>query len=434
MDTRLAVRRAVSLSGDVLRVRDVEFDLNARELKIYSVALGKAAVAMASALDEILGARLEAGIVTTTPNAHSSLSNKWRAFAGGHPLPNEASLDAARAALTMLRRADSPSTLIIFLISGGGSAMLELPRDARVPLEDLREANRVLVQCGASITEINVVRRALSKIKGGGLSACAPQSSQISLIVSDTGAGREADVASGPTAVEFENDFANAARSVVEHYDLARRLPFSINRALKESVRRERETTMSDALRKHFVLLDNERAMMSAADEARARGYVVEFARDISEQHVTEGSAALVSRLVAFHKQHDANERGVCLIAGGEFSCPVRGAGVGGRNAETALRCALEMDAQLNADGSESKTAGQFVALCAGTDGIDGNSPAAGAISDHTTIRRARALNLNARQYLEESDAYTFFNALGETVLTGATGTNVRDLRILLAR
>jgi len=437
VEARRAVLRAVELEGARLRVGDTRFDLRARPLKIYSVALGKAAQAMASALDERLGERLAGGVISAPPT-NISLGERWQVFAGGHPLPNDASLEAARAAFKLLNDADDPSALIIFLVSGGGSAMLESPRDERLTLADLREANRVLVNCGARITEVNAVRRALSAVKGGGLSARAPRAAQITLIISDVSAGCDADVASGPTLPPAHD--SPSAAEVVARYDLAPKLPPSITRSLEESNAARTEElnaarTQDDppgVLRRHFVLLDNETACTAAAESARARGFAVETARDLVEQPVEEGAAALVSRLVRLYGREGAGRRGVCLISGGEFACPVRGAGVGGRNSETALRCAFEFE-RIRSEGSSERLASRMVALCAGTDGVDGNSPAAGALADDATVSRARTLGLDAAKFLEESDAYTFFNRLGDAVMTGPTGTNVRDVRILLA-
>jgi glycerate 2-kinase len=246
------------------------------------------------------------------------------------------------------------------------------------------------------------------------------------LIVSDTGAGREDTVASGPTFDPAE-DGADAT-SVIRRYKLEARLPESILRAVR-SPARNTTLTSQHALRKHHVLLDNEDALASAAEAARSLGFVVEIARDAVEQPIVEGCGMLLSQLLDLRRRTLDPARRVCLVSGGEFACPVRGGGTGGRNAESALRWAIELDAL-------AKTGQGFihaVALSAGTDGIDGNSPAAGAISDETTVGRARRLNLDAQHSLDESDAYNFFNALGDAVITGPTGTNVRDVRILLA-
>jgi hydroxypyruvate reductase len=431
LDARAAVRRALDFTNGRLTIFDTQFDLNARPTAIYSVATGKAAGAMAAALDETLGDALVGGIVSAPPSG-IALSERWRVFAGGHPLPNEASLEAARAAFDLLQAADAqPRALVVFLISGGGSAMLEWPRHESITLAELRAANRALVSCGAGIDEINSVRRAFSSVKGGGLSARAGRAAQISLIVSDTKRDQPYNVASGLTYA-FPNEPLDASE-IVNRYGLAARLPASILRALNQPRPLPPEThssSNSSALRRHDVLLDNDRAVAQAAKVAAAHGYAVEIARDISEQEVAEGAALLVSRLFDLRRREEG--RPACLISGGEFSCPVRGAGVGGRNAETALRCAFEIEAHAARASSGATT--QVVALCTGTDGIDGNSPAAGAVADDKTLERARQRSLDARKFLEASDAHTFFATLGDAVITGATGTNVRDLRVLLAR
>lgn len=432
VDAGRAVRRAVGVDGSRLRVFETEFDLREGAKEIYCVAIGKAATQMAAALEEQLGERIVEGVVSAPPAEVAALPARWRVYAGGHPLPNEASLEAARAAFELLKRANQRSALIIFLISGGGSATLEWPRAAHVTLADMREMNRILVSCGATIAEVNAVRRALSSVKGGGLSARAPRAAQLTLIVSDTGADRIDDVASGPTIRPARN--SPQVADVLAKYGLAARLPATVALALREFKESEfDEAHVAGALRRHYLLLDNERAVESAAEAARARDFVVESARDLSEQPVDEGAAELVSRLIELLRRRGAEGRGVCLVSGGEFSCPVRGPGVGGRNAETALRCAFELDARMAALHAEDAARVGLVALCAGTDGIDGNSPAAGALADHTTLQRAHHIGLDARRYLDESDAFNFFDALGDAIVIGPTGTNVRDLRILLA-
>ena len=372
------MRRALSLRGSRLRIADTEFELLDGRTKIYSVAIGKAALPMALALEERLGERLDGGVISA-PSSQVSMPARWRVYAGGHPLPNLASMEAARAAFDLLREADDDSTLVIFLISGGGSAMLEWPHDARLTLADLRETNRVLVNCGARIVEVNAVRRALSAVKGGGLSAAAPRAAQFTLIVSDTEVGREQDVASGPTFMHAGVDADAAVADIIERYGLAARLPSSIIRALKEG--KSSLTKLAEANvahRKHFVLLDNESARAAAAEAARSRGFQTEVAHDLEEQSVDEGASESVARLLELRRRAGAGSGGVCLISGGEFACPVRGAGVGGRNAETALRCAFEFEAQAS-DNTREAWPRDMLALCAGTDGVDGNSPAAGA-------------------------------------------------------
>lgn len=435
MEAGRAVKSAVRLEGDRLTIVGTEINLKAHGGATYCVAVGKAAPAMASALDAILGERLTGGVISATAETLPRLK-RWRAFAGGHPLPNNASLDAARAAFELLREADERAAVVLFLVSGGGSAMLEWPREEATTLDELREMNRVLVSCGATIAEVNAVRRAVSAIKGGGLAARAPRAAQFTLIVSDTAEGEAFNVASGPTLATPHG--TPDAAEVVARYGLNSRLPASILRAINKTHRQaqnEAREQLSEGeareavIRQHDVLLDNGRAIRSAAEAARALGFRVELASDIVEQEVEEGARALVSRLFEMRRDADDEMGGVCLISGGEFSCRVRGEGTGGRNAETALRCAFELDRRAG-EGARVNA----VALCAGTDGIDGNSPAAGALADQTTLSRARACQLDAQKSLDTSDAYNFFNALGDAIVTGPTGTNVRDLRILLAK
>lgn len=426
VDARRAVLEAVRVEGGIVRVFGERFDARA---SVYSVALGKAAAAMASALEERLGGSLIGGVLSAPPS-DLKLSTHWRVFEGGHPLPNAASLDAPRAAFGLLDEANTSSALVVFLVSGGGSAMLESPRDARVTLEDLRDANRVLVTCGAAIDEVNAVRRALSTVKGGGLSLRATRAQQVTLIVSDVPRGRERDVASGPTLAPHGD--SPDAREVVARYRLDSKLPNSIRRALEEFDATRANVDEGSPSSNLHVLLDNDSACDAAAESALARGFAVETARDIGEQSVEEGAVLLVSRLFGLYAREGSDGRGVCLVSGGEFACPVRGEGVGGRNSETALRCAFEFEKALI--GRDVKALPRrVVALCAGTDGVDGNSPAAGALADDTTLRRTREHSLDAAKSLDESDAYTLFEALGDAIHTGPTRTNVRDLRILLA-
>ncbi len=444
VDANEAVRRAVRLERSCLKIVNTTLELANSRAGVYAVAIGKAARPMASALSEILGERLTAGVITAPSVRDSqtsasgtktgaaailidnSFSDRWRVFEGGHPLPNRESLKAARAAFELLHRANRERAIVIFLISGGGSALMEWPRDEETTLEDLRKMNEALVSCGADIVEINAVRRAVSQVKGGGLAQRAPHCAQVSLIISDTGTGYEAIVASGPTFAPPTN--APSPQSIIARYKLEAMLPETILRAIQHPIEKTAATS-GHPLREHYALLDNEHALARAAEAARSRGFTVEIARDVVEQPITEGCSLLLSKLLDLSHRASAPRRGVCLISGGEFKCPVRGSGTGGRNTESALRWAIELDT-LDKDKAGSS---HIVALSAGTDGIDGNSPAAGAISDETTIKRARELNLDAHRFLDESNAYTFFQALNDAVITNPTGTNVRDLRIMLA-
>ena len=421
VDAGAAVRHAVRLEDAHLSVCDTVIDLSIQQ-PIYSIAIGKAAFAMASALDEILAGKLTAGVLSSNASGGTAALPRWQVFPGGHPEPNEQSTLAALACGELLKRADKERALLIFLVSGGGSAMIEWPIDEEITLADLQTANKALVNSGASIGEINAVRRAFSAVKGGRLAARAPHCEQITLITSDVPPGEERNVASGPTLAPPHD--APDAREVITKYNLRSQLPETNLRAI------DTESAVSDpidsaSLHRHFVVLDNQSALNAAAEAARRRGFVTEIADNVSDQPIAAGCSALLQRMGQLRERAlgEPSTTAVCLISGGEFACPVLGDGIGGRNLETALRLAMS---------AGSPNAEPFVALCAGTDGIDGNSPAAGAIVDSTTIARARAIGLDPQDFLNRSDAYSFFVALGEVIATGPTGTNVRDLRILL--
>jgi hydroxypyruvate reductase len=432
VDVGSAVRRAIHLEGSRLKICDQTIYI--RDRKVYSIAIGKAAIQMASALEDILGERLTGGLIASKDpwdgiarnserNKSAQVANlRHMIFQGDHPEPNEQSLAAAQACFNLLERANHERAFVIFLISGGGSAMMEWPINESITLTDLRAANKALVGCGASIGEINAVRRGFSAVKGGRLAARAPRCDQITLIISDVPTGDERNVASGPTLTP---PGAPDPHEVISRYDLRSRLPETIVRAIQAGAKPlEGDPT---SVRKHFVLLDNRSALEAAAEAAKRRGFVTEIATDISDQPIEVGCEQLLIQLEAFlpGASTEGSADSVCLISGGEFACPVKGNGIGGRNQETALRLARAHS--LISSGSE-----HFVALCAGTDGIDGNSPAAGAIVDSTTIDRAQSIGLDPADFIERSDVYSFFVALGDVIATGATGTNVRDIRILL--
>ena len=356
---------------------------------------------MAIGLEQALGERLTAGVISC-PDPPQHLK-RWRGYVGGHPLPNRDSLEAARAAFALLDRAAAERALVVFLISGGGSAMLEWPNNREISLEDLRNANKTLIACGARINEVNAVRRAFSAVKGGALARRAPHAQMITLIVSDTNRGDETSVASGPTLTPSPD--GPSAIDVIEQYGLEQTLPASI----LKSVQRAAEA-QTDVPGTHHVLLGNWTALEAAARKASELGFNCVTREDICEQPIEEGCDLLLG------------EATLCEISGGEFSCPVRGDGRGGRNLETVLRCAIKLD----------KAPGHTIVLSAGTDGIDGNSPCAGAIADETTIEFARRYRLDPEYVLARSDSYAFFDQLNQLILTGPTGTNVRDLRIVL--
>ncbi|HEY3025979.1 MAG TPA: DUF4147 domain-containing protein [Pyrinomonadaceae bacterium] len=435
VDAREATNRAVRVEGSTLTIAESKFPLPSI-FECDVISIGKAAWPMAEGMKLGLQSQLAAGRVVangviTAPQVaieNRTLSTGWQHFVGGHPLPNEESLSAAQAAFALLERVNATGGLLVFLISGGGSAMIEWPSDETIPLPDLRVAHQALITCGAPIREINAVRRSFSAVKGGQLAARAPLAKKITLLVCDTNPGDERDVSSGPSLTPLSD--APDPQEVIGRYGLESRLPISILEAIRAGG--ERPQSGENTEHPFYVLLDNQTAVQAAARKAEQVGFKVEVVTDVCEQPIAEGCEQLMARLNSLRESSRGGDGPVCLISGGEFSCPVMGNGVGGRNSETVLRCAIELHKR-RLEAIDNEKAEHVVVFSAGTDGIDGNSPAAGAVADDTTIARGHSLGLDADAYLQRSDSFSYFQALGDAIIMGPTGTNVRDLRIILA-
>jgi hydroxypyruvate reductase len=421
IDIESVIQAQTRLNDDRLVIGEEEVDL-AQFNRVIVIAIGKASVPMARAVEEVLDDRISEGLAATNA-VIGALPQTLPVIIGGHPLPNVGSLEAASRALEILRANDAESTLALFLISGGGSALFEKPIDPGVTLDDLQTINRALVGCGAVIGEMNVVRRFLSAVKGGRLAAAAPRSRQISLYVSDVNSDDLSTVSSGPTLP------SNATRDdfdrIVARYDLLSKFPSHVSTLIASGSLPDLPQAGEKSPRhSHQLLLDNRQALLEARLIAESDfGCVVEVAEDLVEGEVEQMARTHIERIVALRKRHPG--RTVCLLSGGEVICPVRGDGQGGRNQEFVLRAAMMLEGMSEAG---------VVGLSAGTDGIDGNSPADGAIADGATVRRARALGVSPEEHLLNSDSFNFFNPLGSCVITGPTGNNVRDLRILVAK
>jgi hydroxypyruvate reductase len=416
------VRKGVRRDDDRIALGDESIDL-AQFNRVFVIAVGKASVPMARAVEDILGDRISGGLVATS----AVIGHPPRllpVIKGGHPLPDTGSLEAASKALDILRANDSEETLVLFLISGGGSALFELPIDEAITLDDLRAINRVLVGGDAVISEINVARRFLSAVKGGRLAPPAPLSRQASLYVSDVNNDDLSTVSSGLTmpSAATRSDF----QCVIERYGLLDKFPAHVSALIAGGKLPDppRANVEDDLRRSHHLLLDNRMALAEAERIARSDfGCVVEIAQDLVEGDVESMMLAHIERVAALRHGHPGKV--VCLLSGGEVVCPVRGEGQGGRNQEFALRAAIHLHQRGLPD---------IAVLSSGTDGIDGASPAAGAIADSDTLRRAEEKGVSAERSLRNSDSFNFFNALGDAIITGPTGNNVRDVRILTAR
>ncbi len=378
------------------------------------VAIGKAAGRMAATLYEILSGQVQAGLVVGPVEPSHKLGN-FRYFVGGHPYPDTGSLEGAREALRFLAGL-TPDDFVIFLISGGGSALFETPLDPVVSLADLVEFNRVLVTSSLPIEQINTLRKHLSAVKGGRLALAAHPARQLTVFVSDVPESMPSMVASGPTMPD-ESTIEQAYR-IVEKHGLAEKFPSTIrkqfaDRALQETPKPADERFANS---RYFCLLSNQDAVVAAKSLAERLGFVAEIDPGGGEgdfRAVADGNLAALDALAHAHPGVP-----VCLLVGGEVTCPVTGPGTGGRNQAFVLYAAGKISGQ------------KRVVLSGGTDGHDGNSPACGAVADGQTALRAQALGLNPEQYLVESDSYHFFCSLGDTIDIGFTDNNVRDLRI----
>jgi hydroxypyruvate reductase len=382
----------------------------------YVIAFGKAANEMASALYEILGGEIAAGVVVA-PTAPAAPAERIRYFIGSHPYPNAGSVEGAGSALDLvagLRRDD----LVIFLISGGGSALFEKPLAPEVTLADLIEFNKVLVTCGLPIEQINVLRKHISAVKGGRLAVRAYPAQQLSVFISDVPEALDSMVASGPTFPDAST--VDECYALAVHNNLTERFPAPIRKYFED--RSLEETAKPGDVRfsqsHYFCLLSNRDAVASASETAKQMGLVTEIYGGPWDDDFRTLAAANSAALDDLAVRHPGKT--VCLLVGGEVTCPVTGRGIGGRNQAFVLHAA-GLVARRNR-----------VVLSAGTDGVDGNSPAAGAVADGQTLARAQAQGLDRERYLAESDSYHFFRTLGDTIEVGYTGNNLRDLRLWL--
>ncbi len=416
---------AVGASAEDTRTYDLDrFD------RVFVVGGGKAGAPMAQAVVSIMGERLTAGIVVVKQGyaGDTAQDGPVEMVEAGHPVPDEAGLHGAGRLAEMLRQTTGRD-LVICLVSGGGSALMTLPVPG-VSLADLQVLTQTLLACGATINEINTVRKHLSQLKGGQLARLAAPSPLISLILSDV-VGDPLDViASGPT-VPDPTTFADAW-SVLERYAVLDRVPPSVIAHLRSSMEGGvAETPKPGAAlfeRVQYVIIGSNRiAARAAADVAQRSGY-----HTLTLTTFVEGEAREVARVVAGMAKGVARGETICprdtplglpacLILGGETTVTLRGDGKGGRNQEMALAASIALTGWSD-----------VLVACLATDGTDGPTDAAGAFADGETVERAACLGLDAADYLARNDAYHFFERLGDLIVTGPTQTNVNDLIVVL--
>ena len=415
-----AILRHVKLENEVLQIGDHNFELKDFD-RILVVGAGKAGAPMAKALENLLGDRIDGGVIVVK-EGHGLPLDHVRIHEASHPVPDARGIRGAEEILALVKKAGKRD-LVICVISGGGSALLVAPADG-VTLEDKQEVTRQLLACGADIHEINTVRKHLSRAKGGGLARFAYPAVVVSLILSDVIGDDLNVIASGP-AVPDTSTFADA-RGVFQKYDIWDRLPESVQQRIQGGLAGDIEDTpkAGDAVfqRCYSELVGNNiQALIAASRAAQGLGY-----QPLILSSTVEGEAReVVKMFTAFAREvrSSANPLAApaCILCGGETTVTIQGDGKGGRNQEFALAAAMSIAGM-----------DHVLVLSGGTDGTDGPTDAAGAIADGRTIARAGVQGLDPLDYLRRNDAYHFFQPLNDLIITGPTRTNVSDVYMLL--
>jgi hydroxypyruvate reductase len=416
-DPSAAILRHINVEGAVLWLGETPYPLSEVE-RIWLVGMGKASAAMAQPLVELLGQRITGGVIVVK-YGHSLFLPGVEVFEAGHPVPDEDGVEGVEEMIRLLGRT-GPSDLVLCLISGGGSALSPAPPPG-ITLEDKQEVTRLLLGSGATIHEINTVRKHISRIKGGQLARLAHPARMVSLILSDV-VGDDLDtIASGPT-VPDAGTFQDAL-GILKKRGILPTTPPSIVAHLESGVRgqvpetpKEGENTFEGV--QNLIVGSNALALRAAEKKATEMGYATSVVPGYEEG---EAQAVAQAHVALARETMDQNPPPSCILTGGETTVTLRGEGWGGRNQEFALAFALGME------GEEG-----VLLLSGGTDGTDGPTDAAGAFADGTSVARGRAAGMDAQEYLARNDAYHFFQPLGDLLVTGPTLTNVMDLRILL--
>ena len=418
VDPIISVKEHVSLEGDILRVGTNSYDLSNYD-GIYVIGCGKAAAPMGRALEDILGDRIDGGTINVK-YGHITPLKIIKVNEAGHPIPDDAGVEGTREILNMLDGLGERD-LVLSVISGGGSALLSIPKDG-ISLDTEQGITKMLLDCGASIDEMNTLRKHISGVKGGELARVAYPATVISLILSDVVGDRMDVIASGPT-VPDESTYADCMK-IIDKYDL--KLPVSAMDKIKRGV----EGLVDETPKRdnkifnrtyNLIVGKNIMALKAAEQKAKECGYNTLILSSSIEGETRD--VAFVHAAIAKEIRASGNpiEAPACVISGGETTVTIKGDGKGGRNQEFVLASAMKID------GMED-----VVILSGGTDGSDGPTDATGAIADGSSIDRGNKKNLDSTKYLQDNDSYHFFESLGDLIKTGPTNTNVMDVRLLL--
>jgi glycerate 2-kinase len=414
------VKSRISITDNTLNVDDITYNL-AKFKKIYVVGGGKAGASMVVGLEEVMGNWITGGIVNV-PKGKIPKTEKITLNQASHPLPDQVGVEGTQQMLEIAKQA-TEDDLIICLISGGGSSLMPLPR-AKISLEDKQEITGTLLRSGAAIGEVNTVRKHLSSFKGGFLAKEAYPATVLNLIISDVVGDALGDIASGPTVPDYTT--FNDAIGVLKKYSLWEKAPVSVRTLLIQgklgNVAETPKPNEAFFEKVHSSIIGNNRiACLAISRFFESQGIKPYLLEKPIEGEARQVGGDLAAKIREAASSCDSIKKPICFVAGGETTVTVKGKGVGGRNQELSLATAIML-----------KGFKGFVFASLSTDGLDGPTNAAGAISDGDTLDHAMSLGLNPELFLSSNDTYTFFSKLDDLVITGKTGTNVNDIAVML--
>ncbi|MFQ5891866.1 MAG: glycerate kinase [Candidatus Methanofastidiosia archaeon] len=405
VDPYLCLKNSLSIEDDILKIQNFELNLDSFE-NVYVIGAGKATYNMARALEDSILPRITEGHIII-PRDSKSLK-KITSTKGSHPIPDENSLRGAKRILELAQKA-SERDLIFFLLSGGASALLTLP-PAEINLQDLQKLTDLLLKSGADISEINTVRKHISKVKGGNLAKACYKAHVLTLIISDVRGDLLSVIGSGPTVLDEST--ISEVFEILERYNLKERIPISISKYLETQPETPKEPKYFRRV-SNFVISNNLAFLKASKRKAENLGY-----NTFLEEKPISGEARDVARKLVL-KAKKLKKKPTILIAGGETTVTVKGEGIGGRNLELALASLSHIE--------KGMTLVSFA-----TDGIDGLTDASGAFADFETLKKAKDMNLRIGEFLKRNDSYNFFFRTGDLIRTGETGTNVSDVVLVI--
>ncbi len=420
-----AIKSSLQRKKDIITLRINEQDERVIDLKDFTRILvlgaGKATAAMAKAVEDVLLDRISDGMINVKYGYTESLK-KINIVEAGHPIPDENGARGARKIVSLLKGVDE-KTLVICLISGGGSALLPLPA-GEIELKDKMKVTDLLLKCGADIVEINSIRKHLSGVKGGQLARAAYPAKVLTFIVSDVIGDRLDTIASGPT-VPDRTTFKDAAQ-VFDKYKLWDKLPGAVARRIRSGLSGDIEDTPKEGDRvfkkvDNYIVASNIQALKAAKSEAEALGFKALILSSTIQGETVDIARAHAAIAREIRESGHPVSPPACIISGGETTVTIKGSGKGGRNQEFALAAALDIEGLDN-----------IVILSLGTDGTDGPTDAAGGMVDGETVEKAIEMKIDPLEYLDNNDSYNFLKRLDSLIITGPTNTNVMDVRLIL--